>query len=117
MTKKTISFRIDEEVLQKLDNLEGNRTDNIINAIQNYIDNLDKDNTDNTGNTRNTDNRKLIESLEERIAELKHDKAFLEEKVSNTEKALAFEQQAHHEAVQKQLPEAGKGWRRLVFWK
>ena len=109
-------MKVDEELLDGFDKLEGSRSSNIVKAMAIYLKGNTNEYQTNQGNTLNN-----IDELKATKKNLADYNTFLKARVEEFEKAnselrksLAFEQQAHFEA-QKQLPSMKKS--RWKFWK
>jgi len=114
--KKVISIKIDEQLLEDLDKLEGSRSSNIVKAIEMYLERNTKDYRGITDNYHGITNDRESEMriLEEYNTFLKERIRELENANSELRRSLAYEQQAHLTS-QKQLPPAQKKW--WQFWK
>jgi len=119
MAKKIVSIKVDEELLEEFDNLEGARSSNIVKAMEQYLEGITQKYQSNTkeyqGITQTNDElERRIENLEENNKFLKD--RIMELEIANSElrKSLAYEQQAHFEA-QRQLSLPPKKW--WQFWR
>jgi len=112
MTKKIISMRVGEKLLEEFDKLEGSRSSNVVKAMEEHL----------KGNTNKYQGiTKVGEELRARVKALEEDKTFLgdrirELEIANSElrKSFAFEQQAHFETQKRLPPFQGKWWQ---FWR
>jgi len=70
--KKLYNFRIETTLIKQIDKLDGNRTENITNALQMYLQ----------PDTQNIYNVNLVDLLKDQITDLKQDKIYLQNQVN-----------------------------------
>ena len=94
MTKKIISMRVGEKLLEEFDKLEGSRSSNVVKAMEEHLrGNINKYQCITKGD----------EELRARVKALEEDKTFLGDRIRKLEianselrKSLAFEQQVQY---------------------
>ena len=70
--KKLYNFRLESNLIKEVDKLNGSRTLNVTNALQQYLQD----------DTQNVYNVNMVDLLNDQIMDLKHDKRYLQEQVN-----------------------------------
>jgi len=74
--KKLYNFRLETNLIKKVDKLEGSRTFNVTNALQSYLQCSDND-------LQNVYNVELVDMLKAQIDDLKDDKRYLQDRLDS----------------------------------